>query len=150
MYVNDLPDQVNSFCELFADDPKLYKDLQNLETIQNDLNKLCQWTIKWLMLFNVDKCKVMHIGKDNPRFEYEMTDKDGNTKVLKSVNSEKDLGVYIQENLKFDKHISLTVNRANRLVGLIKHAFSFLDEETLLVLYKTLIKFKIYSGIKII
>ena len=104
------------------------------------------------MLFNVDKCKVMHIGKDNPRFEYEMTDKDGNTKVLKSVNSEKDLVVYIQENLKFDKHISLTVNRANtcRLVGLIKHAFSFLDEETLLVLYKTLIKIKIYSGIKII
>ena len=143
MYVNDLPDQVNSFCKLFADDVKLYKDLQNLEdfeTIQDDLNKLCQWTIKWLMLFNVNKCKVMHIGKDNPRFEYEMTDKDGNTKVLKSVDSEKDLGVYIQENLKFDKHISLTVNRANRLVGLIKRAFSFFDEETLiLVLYQTLI-----------
>ena len=123
--------------------PKLYKDLQNLEdfeTIQNDLNKLCQWTLKWLMIFNVEKCKVMHLGKNNPRFEYEMTDKDGNTKVLKSVEMEKDLGVNVQENLKFDKHISLTVNRANRLVGLIKHAFSYLDEETLLVLYKTLIR----------
>ena len=65
-----------------------YKDLQNLEdlkTIQDDMNKLCQWTIKWLMLFNADNCKVMHIGKDNPRFEYEMTDTEGNTKVLKSV-----------------------------------------------------------------
>ena len=37
-------------------------------------------------------------------------------------------------------YISLTVNRANRLVGLIKRAFSYLDEETLLVLYKTLIR----------
>ena len=55
----------------------------------------------------------MHIGRDNPRFEYEMTDREGNTKVLKSVEIEKDLGVYVQENLKFDKHISLTVNRAN-------------------------------------
>ena len=39
----------------------------------------------------------MHIGKDNPRFEHEMTDNDGNTKVLKSVDSEKDLGVYMRE-----------------------------------------------------
>ena len=48
MYVNDLPDEVRSFTKLFADDAKLYKDLQNLEDfemIQDDLNKLCQWTI---------------------------------------------------------------------------------------------------------
>ena len=93
LYVNDLPDQVNSYCELFADDAKLNKELQNLddfETMQDDLNKLCQWTIKWLMLFNVDKCKVMHIGKDNLRFEYELSDNNGNIKVLKSVDCEKD------------------------------------------------------------
>ena len=59
LYVNDLPDEVKPYCKLFADDAKLYKDLQNLEdfeTIQSDLNKLCQWTIKWLwysMLKNV-------------------------------------------------------------------------------------------------
>ena len=92
------------------------------------------------MVFNVDKCKVMHLGKENPRFEYEMTDKDGNVKVIQTVNSEKDLGVHVQDNLKFDKHISVTVNRANRLVGLIKRSFSFLDEETLLILYKTLVR----------
>ena len=143
MYVNDLPDEVQSFTKLFADDAKLYKDLQNLEDfemIQDDLNKLCQWTIKWLMIFNVEKCKVMHIGRENPRFEYEMTDKQGSTKVLKSVEIEKDLGVYVQENLKFEKHISLTINRANKLVGLIKRTFSYLDQETLLTLYKTIIR----------
>ena len=72
MFVNDLPDEVKKHCKLFADDTKLYKDLQNLvvfETIQSDLNKGCQWTIKWLMLFNVDKCKVMPIGRENPRFK---------------------------------------------------------------------------------
>ena len=100
----------------------------------------CQWTIKWLMFFNVDKCKILHIGKDNPNFDYQMEDKDGNSTNLIVVNCEKDLRVYVQDNLKFDKHISLTVNRANRLVGLIKRAFSYLDEETLLVLYKTLIR----------
>ena len=56
----------------------------------------------------------MHLGRNNPRFEYELTDKDGNTKVLKSVETEKYLGVYEQKDLKFYKHISLTVNRAYR------------------------------------
>ena len=69
-----------------------------------------------------------------------MTDKDGNVKNLLEVECGKDLGIYVQDNLKFDKHISLTVNRANRLVGLIKRAFSYLDIETLLILYKTLIR----------
>ena len=49
LYVNDLPSEVSSFWKLFADDAKLYKDLQNLEDfemIQHDIDKLCQWTIK--------------------------------------------------------------------------------------------------------
>ena len=91
------------------------------------------------MFFNVDKCKILHIGKENPKFDYQMTDKDGNVKNLLEVECEKDLGIYVQDNLKFDKHISLTVNRGNRLVGLIKRAFSYLDIETL-ILYKTLIR----------
>ena len=121
----------------------MYKDLQNLEEfemIQNDIDKLCQWTNKWLMFFNVDKCNILHIRKGNPNFDYQMEDKGGNSRNLIVVNCEKGLGVYVQVNLKFDKHISLTVYRANRLVGLIKRAFSYLDEETLLVLYKTLIQ----------
>ena len=122
-----MPSEVSSFCKLFADDAKLYKDLENLEDfemIQNDIDKLCQCTIKWLMFFNVDKCKILHIGKDNPNFDYQMEDKDGNSTNLIVVNCEKDLGVFVQGNLNYDKHISLTVNRANRLVGLIKRAFS--------------------------
>ena len=92
LYVNDLPLEVSSFCKLFADDAKLYKDLQNLEDfemIQNDLDKLCQWTIKWLMFFNLDKCKILHTGKENPKFDYQITDKDRNVKNLLEVECEK-------------------------------------------------------------
>ena len=77
--MNSLPDKVKSYCQVFADDTNLFKELQNLkdfETIQDDLKKLCQWPIKWLMFFNIDKCKVMHLGKDKSGFEYEMSDKD--------------------------------------------------------------------------
>ena len=91
------------------------------------------------MFFNVNKCKILHIGNENPNFDYQMEDKDGSSTNLNVVNCEKDLDFNVQNNLKFDMHISITVNRANRLVGLVKRASSYLNEETLLVLYKTLI-----------
>ena len=81
LYINDLPERVKSHCVLFADDAKLYKELQHLkdfEELQEDLYELCIWASKWLLFFNVQKCKVMHIGKGNPAFEYEMKDKNEN------------------------------------------------------------------------
>ena len=69
-----------------------------------------------------------------------MTGKDGNTQVLKPVEMEKYLGVYVQKNLKFDQPIILTINRANMLVGCINTAFSYLDEETLSILNTTLVR----------
>ena len=59
--------------------------------------------------FNANKCKVLHIGNNNPRFDFEMTDKNYNKVNIKVVYHEKDLGVIFQENLKFDLHISFVV-----------------------------------------
>jgi len=44
------------------------------------------------MLFNVDKCKVMHIGNNNGKAKYEM-----NSKLLEEVIEERDLGGYYAE-----------------------------------------------------
>jgi len=43
------------------------------------------------MDFNVDKCKVMHIGRNNPEYEYSM-----NNNVLQEVQQEKDTHFYFQ------------------------------------------------------
>ena len=51
------------------------------------------------MQFNVDKCKVMHIGKHNPEFKYSMANTE-----LETVQEEKDLGVLISEDLKPSAH----------------------------------------------
>ena len=49
------------------------------------------------MVFNVDKCKVLHFGHNNGQVHYVM---DGN--ILESVEEERDLGVIIQSNLKVE------------------------------------------------
>ena len=52
---------------MFADDAKLYRRIKepNDRTIlQKDLNRLHEWSNRWLLQFN-EKCKVMHIGRNN-------------------------------------------------------------------------------------
>ena len=46
---------------------------------------------------------------------------DGN--LLKEVSEEKDLGIIIDKKLKFHSHTALVVNKANRMLGLVRHCF---------------------------
>ena len=59
---------------------------------------------------------------------------------LDTTHTEKDLGVYVDDNLKFDFHIHTAVTRANRMLGLIKRSYTFLDKESLLCLYKAMVR----------
>ena len=51
--------------------------------------------------FNVEKCNVVHTGYDNMKAEYLM-----DRVKLEHVNEEKDLGVIISEDLKWEKQCS--------------------------------------------
>ena len=44
MYVNDLTDQLSSECRLFADDALLYNTRDKAHILQEDLNKLGNWS----------------------------------------------------------------------------------------------------------
>ena len=62
----------------FADDTKVFRVVptkNDIYRLQQDLLNLCNWSQDWLMLFNVDKCKVMHIGLNNSKANYEMNGK---------------------------------------------------------------------------
>ena len=59
IYVSDISDDVSSNVILFADDTKLYSRVErqeNCHTLQEDINKLVNWSEKWLMRFNTEKC----------------------------------------------------------------------------------------------
>ena len=77
----------------------------------------------------------MHLGKTNPQHSYSMGDEN-----LTVTSEEKDLGVTIDDRLEFDVHIKNIINRANRLLGLIKIGFSCLDKDIFLNLYTVLVR----------
>ena len=52
----------------FADDAKLAQAVHNVEgrnKLREDLSNLFNWSEDWQMFFNLDKCKIMHIGNKN-------------------------------------------------------------------------------------
>ena len=65
LYINNLPDYVENKAKLFADDLKLIANATNQKIIDDDLQKLEQWEQTWLLEFNLDKCKVMHLEFNN-------------------------------------------------------------------------------------
>ena len=68
IYINDLDSDLISKVSKFADDTKLgyaCKSEEECNIIQQDLDKIVKWSETWQMSFNVDKCKVMHVGKRN-------------------------------------------------------------------------------------
>ena len=72
------------------------------QKIEEDLDVLIAWS-KWLLKFNILKCKIVHCGKRNPRFTYNMKC-DGDLKQLETTECEMDLGVYICNTLKPTVH----------------------------------------------
>ena len=52
----------------------------------------------------------------------------------------KDIGVTIGCRLRFEKHVNGKIKTANKLVGIIRRSFKFLDEETFVPLHKALVR----------
>ena len=51
---------------LFADDSKCFQVIlgrDDVEKLQDDLNKLFQWSCIWGMEFNAKKCKVLRVAR---------------------------------------------------------------------------------------
>jgi len=141
LFINDLPDHVNSEIRIFADDTKLFRKIESTNDVtqlQSDLNSLKQWSDTWGLKFNAKKCAHIHVGnKFTPN--YTMLD-DNYPVVLKQNDSERDLGVILNKSLSPSHHIDEITKKAYRTLGVVKHFFTYLDEETFTKLYKSLIR----------
>ena len=113
IYINDTYLNISVDMLKFADDTKVICPIENEdygETLQADLDRVMDWSNKWQMQFNIEKCKVMHFGYNNPCLEYIM----GRQKLMMT-ESDKDLGVVIHSTLKPAAHIANCVKKANQV-----------------------------------
>jgi len=146
IFVSDMPEEMSNFIALFADDTKIYSYLLEdgqghlSSNLQEDLNNLQAWATTMQMKFHPDKCKCMHLGKLNPKKNYSMSTQDGTTHTLAATSLEKDLGVWIDDELSFSQHIQTKISKANQVLGMLRHTFKFMEPTSFTLLYKSLIR----------
>lgn len=146
VFINDLPSCVESRVKMFADDTKVYTRSDSAgatEGLQEDINRLQQWSSDWLLRFHPQKCCVLKLGTKKSDAKYHMSTRDSNGTVhtiqLAESEAERDLGVMIDSKLSFKQQVSKSAAKANRTVGIIRRSFDYLTESTFVQLYKSLV-----------
>ena len=141
IFINDIDlalDLTDLFLSKFAEDTKAARVVDTdaeAARLQNDLDGFAQWAREWQMLFNVDKCKVIHVGRTNPRRNYTMEGKQ-----LIKVEEEKDLGVMVHQSLKPGAQVAKAVKKANEVLGQLIRAFTYRDKYIFIQLYKVYVR----------
>ena len=75
VYINDLPGAIKGLMKIFADDAKVYYEIESIDTpqfMQDELNRADLWAILWDMIFNNKKCHHMHVGENSAVSTYKM------------------------------------------------------------------------------
>jgi hypothetical protein len=127
---------VESMIKMFADDAKIYKGLSTpgaTQSLQRDLTRTDAYAKTNQLSLARKKCSVLRTGyaKEEEAQYYINGDK------LPVVSQEKDLGIVMQSNLKFDTYLGQTVAKANQRLNLILRSFVSKDQKFLIMLYCT-------------
>lgn len=103
----------------YADDLKIYSRIRSKADairFQQDLDNFKNWCTLNCMDVNPDKCSIFSFARirDPVVFDYKLHDT-----VIQRVDHVKDLGVVLDNQLTFKRHVSYVVEKASRTLGFI-------------------------------
>ena len=145
LFINDMPLVVKqSIIDIFADDATLQNSSQKIDEIsknlQLDINYIQTWCKQNDMVLNETKTKSMVIGTKQRLSKLESNlSLEINNEIIENSKSEKLLGVFIDQNLDFDKHIDYVCKNVSSKIGLLNKIKKFLPLHTRKLYYNAYI-----------
>ena len=153
IFINDMPNLARHICKLFADDTKLIgiiKSPNDLIVLQQDIDRLVEWSHIWNMKFNEDKCKVMFCERrKNNVLNTAFSANDANSIdplsrhhifTLADCNGTRHNLEEIDFRLKWPDHISHAKAKAFSTMGMLKRAFRTWVRHSFRILYTTYVR----------
>jgi len=80
--------------------------------VKEDLDRLESWAERNLMKFNKGKCRVLHLGRNNPMHQYRL-----GADLLQSSSVERDLGVLVDDRLTMSQQCALAAKKGSGTWG---------------------------------
>ena len=120
LYINGLPQDIQSQVWLFAVDTAIYLTVnsnEDVNTLQADLDTLEEWERTWGMEFNPSKCQVLRITRSRKPLQSQYA---LHGQVLETVSDAKYLGITISKDRNWNTHVNNITAKANRTLGFIK------------------------------
>ncbi|GAB0205144.1 mitochondrial enolase superfamily member 1 [Grus japonensis] len=133
IFINDLDERTERTLSKFADDTELGGVADTPEgctAIQSHPDRLENWAKRNHMKFNKGTCRVLHLGKNNSRYQFWL-----GVDLLGSSTAEKDLGILVDNKLSMRQQCALVAKKANGILGCIKNSGASRSREVILPLY---------------
>jgi len=137
-FINDPDKELECTLSKFADDTKLggvVDTPKGCAAIQRHLDRLEGWAERNLMKFNKGKCRVLHLGRNNPMHQYRL-----GVDLLESSSVERVLGVLVDDRLTMSQQCALAAKKAHGILESIKRSVANRLREILLPLYTALVR----------
>ena len=140
LYINDLNTAIESNIKLFADDTSMYLSLVDNLTrsriLNSDMMKISLWAQKWKVNFNCQKTELLNVCNRNFIIDNQLI---FDNSILQPSISHKHLGLTLQENCKWDSHVTSLVAKCRPLVSCLKSYKYRLNRRSLEIMYKSYI-----------
>ena len=153
LYINDIKKLGNrAEINLFADDTNLFCVGKTYNELLQHCNQTLDICSKWLtynkLTLNVDKTHFVDFSKSKECINIPKTLKINN-KIINEQDHTKYLGIIIQGNLKWDKHIDYLVKKINSRIPLYYQIRSIMPRNKRLLIYNSLSLSHIIYGIEL-